>query len=55
MANPPSEKKARIQQSELEKFDAVFPQLVDDLTKPGVKNEEILDAQKWFRKVKLAP
>ncbi|XP_041365410.1 farnesyl pyrophosphate synthase-like [Gigantopelta aegis] len=37
--------------SELEKFEEIFPELVEDLTKPDVKNPEISQAIDWFKKV----
>ena len=37
--------------SELEKFDELFPVLVDDLTKHGMKDDEIAGAMKWFKRV----
>lgn len=43
-------KKARVD-SELEKFDEVFPELVELLVNPGLKDSEIQDANKWFREV----
>ncbi|KAK6191276.1 hypothetical protein SNE40_003007 [Patella caerulea] len=36
---------------ELEEFDAIFPAIVDDLTKTGLKDIEISDAIQWFKKV----
>ena len=41
------------QMTELEKFDKLFPVLIDDLTKPGLKNPEISQAIAWFKKVLL--
>ncbi|XP_046574693.1 farnesyl pyrophosphate synthase-like [Haliotis rubra] len=37
--------------SELEEFDSIFPDLVDGLTKIGLKDAEISDAMKWFKEV----
>jgi len=37
--------------SELEKFDELFPVLVDNLTKQGLKDDEITSAMKWFKRV----
>ena len=38
--------------SELEVFDELFPVLVDDLTKHGLKDNEISSAMEYFREVK---
>lgn len=46
----PHAKKQKIE-SELEKFDAVFPRLLDDLTSPDIYESEIADALNRFREV----
>ena len=46
----PLEKKAK-EESELEKFDALFPILVSDLADFGIKDTSILQASDWFRQV----
>ncbi|XP_013413552.1 farnesyl pyrophosphate synthase [Lingula anatina] len=47
----PATKKCRAELTELQKFDEVFQQLVDDITKQGLKDGEIHDAFKWFKEV----
>lgn len=44
------EKRARVQ-TELEKFDDIFPELVDSLINPGLRDAEVADAAQWFRDV----
>lgn len=39
--------------SELEEFDSLFPDLVDDLTKIGLKDGQVSDAMKWFKEVMI--
>ena len=53
MADPPEDKK-RKGMSELEMFDELFPTLVGDLTKNGIKDDEISSAVEWFKKVNKA-
>ncbi len=50
MTDSPEHKKPR-KPEELEKFDELFPQLVNDLTKQGLKEDEISSAIEWFKKV----
>ena len=47
-----SNKKAKIT-SELEEFDSIFPQLVDELTKSGKSEPEVHRALNYFNKVIL--
>lgn len=46
----PDIKKAKAA-AELEEFDAVFPDLLNDLEEIVTGNPEIKDAVKWFRQV----
>jgi len=46
-----SEPKKTKQMTDLEMFDELFPVLVDNLTKNGLKDTEISDAMAWFKKV----
>ena len=50
MADPPEDKK-RKGMSELDMFDELFPTIVDNLTKNGIKDDEISNAVEWFKKV----
>ena len=52
MSDKPAEKKARME-TELEEFDKVFPQLLDDLTKQGLKDDQIASAMNWFKQVDI--
>ena len=45
-----SNKKAKLT-SELEEFDSIFPQLVDELTKSGKSEPEVHRALDYFKKV----
>ncbi|KAL5007681.1 hypothetical protein ScPMuIL_016487 [Solemya velum] len=47
MTNPKKTKVA----SELEQFDDIFPELVESLTKIGLKDNQICDAVSWFKEV----
>ncbi len=47
------EGKKRKGSPELELFDDLFPTLVDDLTKNGLKDEEISAAVEWFKAVSV--
>lgn len=38
--------------SELETFDELFPELVEFLVKPGLKDTERSDAFAWFKEVR---
>ena len=51
MADIP-EKKSRVL-TDLEAFDEVFPCLVDDLTKQGLKDDQITSAMAWFKQVRI--
>ena len=46
----PEHKKAK-GASQFEKFDALFSVLNEDLTKQGLKDNEIADAMAWFKRV----
>lgn len=51
---PPSKKPCRTDAvSDLHMFDELFPTLVDSLSKNGLKDPEIKDAIRWFKKVCL--
>ena len=50
MAVSPTDKKAQ-SMSQLELFDELFPILLDNLTKQGLKDDEISGAMEWFKKV----
>ena len=52
MADPPEDKK-RKEMTELQLFDELFPVLVEDLTKNGMKDDEITSAIEWFKEVSL--
>jgi len=51
MSDSPVRKIAKVGTSELEQFDALFPQLVADLTAAGSKEQNITAALDWFKKV----
>lgn len=51
MSGSPVHKKAKSDKTDLEHFDELFPVLVEDLTKYGLKDGEISDAMEWFKKV----
>ena len=52
MADPPEDKR-RKEMTELQLFDELFPTLVEDLTKNGLKDDEITGAIEWFKEVSL--
>ena len=37
--------------TELQQFDKLFPELVESITKGGLRNKETLDGMKWFQRV----
>ena len=53
MADSPPEKRSRENGSrgDMEMFDELFHTLVDDLSKQGLKDEEVRDAVLWFKEV----
>ena len=51
MSGSPSKKMAKVEKTELDYFDDLFPQLVNDLTAPGQKENKITDALHWFKRV----
>ena len=52
MADLPEDKK-RKEMTELQLFEELFPVLVEDLTKNGMKDDEITGAIEYFKEVSL--
>ena len=51
MSDSPTKKQAKLEPSELEIFDEIFPQLVDNITQFSSKEQDIAPALNWFKRV----
>ena len=50
-SSPELEKMSR--NNGMKAFDDIFPELVELLTKEGMKNIEVADAMKWYKEVRI--
>ena len=51
MTSSPEKKRSKTTDADLESFEALFSVLNDDLTKSGMKDDEISVAMKYFKRV----